>query len=198
MELYYWQVENLFLDLMGGFMSDELKLILYPNKILTKSNRPITRELLYRVLPNIEKMENILKKHDGVGLAAPQVGINLRFNIIRYKECNINMLDPYILSHGKDFDIVKEGCISLPDVTVSVKRFKMITVWYYDENWIEKKEVFEGLCARIIQHEVDHLDGILLTHRMSHTSKIKNRNALRLLRYMAENENTDNSDATTA
>ncbi len=168
-------------------MSDELKLILYPNKNLTKPNQPITKKLLYRVLPNIGKMEDILKKHDGMGLAAPQVGINLRFCIIRYKNCNINMLDPYILSHGKDTDIDQESCISIPDIIVSVKRKKVITVWYFDENWMEKKEVFEGFCARIIQHEIDHLDGILLTHLMSHTSKIQNRNALRYLRSL-ENE----------
>jgi len=167
-------------------MSDELKLILYPNKILKKINQPITKKLLYRVLPNIEKMEELLKTHDGIGLAAPQVGINLRFCIIRYKNCNINMLDPYILSHGKDTDVLKEGCMSLPDVTSSVKRYRAITVWYYDENWIEKKEVFEGFEARIIQHEIDHLDNILLTHHMSHTDKIKNRNALRYLRSLSE------------
>ncbi len=178
-------------------MSNELKLILYPNKILTKANSTITKENLYRVLPKIQEMEKILKQHDGIGLAGPQVGINLRFCIIRYKNCNINMLDPYILSHGKETDIIKEGCISLPDVTVSVKRFTNIVVWYFDENYEEKKEMFEGSCARVIQHEIDHLNGILLTSRMSHTSKIKNRNALRLLRYVAENEDTDNSDAPT-
>ena len=172
-------------------MSDELKLVLYPHKILTSSNQPITKKLLYRVLPNIEKMEELLKTHDGVGLAAPQVGINLRFCIIRYKGCNVNMLDPYILSHGRDIDIDREGCMSLPDVTVSVKRHKAITVWYFDENWTEKKEVFEGFCARIIQHEINHLDGILLTHHMSHTDKIKNRNALRHLRSLSEDEQTD-------
>lgn len=172
-------------------MSDELKLVLYPNKILTKANDTIindeTRKRFDRVSSKIEEMESILKKHDGVGLAAPQVGINLRFCLIRYKDRNINMLDPYILSHGKETDIVVEQCISLPDVTVSVKRFTMITVWYYDENWVEKKEVFEGFCARIIQHEINHLEGILLTHHMSHTDKIKNRNALRYLRSL-ENE----------
>lgn len=175
-----------------------LELTLYPNKILTTGNKKVTQEMLPEVINNIEIMEKMLQHHNGVGLAAPQVGLNMQFFIIRHEDCNINVINPNIVSYGKDKEKGVEGCISLPDVLVSVKRSKSVVINYLDEKWEVQHRTFKGFEARIVQHEIDHLSGILLTHRMNEIDKIKNRFALRNLRYMAENEDTDNPDAQTA
>jgi len=175
-----------------------LDLVLYPNKTLTKGNEKVTRGMLPKVVTNIGIMEKMLQQHDGVGLAAPQVGINMQFCIIRHEDCNVNMINPQIVSHSKDTVRDSEGCLSLPDVVVSIKRRRLFTVEYLDEKWEVQCRTFEGFEARIVQHEIDHLVGILLTHRMNEVDKMKNRFALRHLRSLAENEDTDSPDATTA
>lgn len=163
-----------------------LELTIYPNKILTAGNKRVEKERLFVVKHNIEIMERMLQHHDGVGLAAPQVGINMRFFIIRHEDCNVNIINPDIVSLSKDKEKDVEGCISLPDILVSVKRSKSVVINYLDEKWEVQHRTFEGFEARIVQHEIDHIVGILLTHRMNDCDKIKNRHALRNLRYMAE------------
>jgi len=163
-----------------------LDLVLYPNKTLTSGNEKVTKDQLQMVRDNIEIMEKMLLKYDGVGLAAPQAGINMQFFIIRHENCNINMINPQIVSHSKDTVKDSEGCLSLPDVIVSVKRRRLLTVEYLDEKWEVQCRTFEGFEARIVAHEINHLVGILLTHRMNEVDKMKNRFALRHLRSLAE------------
>jgi len=163
-----------------------LDLVLYPNKTLTSGNEKVTKDQLQMVRDNIEIMEKMLLKYDGVGLAAPQAGINMQFFIIRHENCNINMINPAIVSISKEKGVDIEGCLSLPDIMVSVKRSKFILVNYLDENWEMQNRTFEEFEARIVAHEIDHLVGILLTHRMNEVDKMKNRFALRHLRSLAE------------
>ena len=122
----------------------------------------------------------------GVGLAAPQIGLPIRLFIIDttpfvddedlsaenhkkgYKQTFINA--KMILEEGEEW-VFNEGCLSIPDVREDVTRHEKITIEYFDENFEMKTEVFEGLVARVIQHEYDHIEGILFTDKISSLKK---------------------------
>lgn len=97
----------------------------------------------------------------GIGLAAPQVGIPKRVIIADIGEELITMMNPEILTgFGEDF--LKEGCLSVPDTFVSIKRRQSIWVKYLNKKGNEQECELNGLTARVIQHEVDHLNGVLI------------------------------------
>lgn len=117
---------------------------------------------------------NIQKDPEGVGLAASQIGRNLRLFVMKPKNKVYVVINPQILSISKEKNMPKsdegkkimEGCLSLPHYYGPLKRAKKVTVKYLDENGIEKIEEFKGLNAQIIQHEIDHLNGILFIDRL--------------------------------
>jgi len=97
----------------------------------------------------------------GIGLAAPQVGTLERVIIADIGEGLISMINPEILTgYGEDY--IDEGCLSLPDTVVNVKRKQSVFVRYLDKNEKEKESELDGLTARVIQHEIDHLNGVLI------------------------------------
>lgn len=98
---------------------------------------------------------------NGVGLAAPQIGRAKRIIIIAPKGCDETvMFNPEIIHRGPRTEIKPEGCLSFPNVTARVKRHTYIRVRYWTNKGIEITDSFHGWHARIIQHEIDHLDGI--------------------------------------
>jgi peptide deformylase len=108
-----------------------------------------------------------------VGLAAPQVWVNKRIivvSLIKDREdenfSTIIMINPEILEHSEEKELDKEGCLSVPQERWLVKRWKEIKLQYIDEKWQQKKLVLKGLSARVVQHEIDHLDGILFTDKL--------------------------------
>lgn len=132
----------------------------------------------------------------GVGLAAPQIGLNVRmfvvdgrpFNegedmkerdkdpsLIDFKKVFINA---EILEEDGDDWAFEEGCLSIPDVREDIYRAEFLTIKYFDENWNEHTEEYEGLAARIIQHEYDHVDGILFTDHLNPVKKRMLKNKL--------------------
>jgi peptide deformylase len=111
----------------------------------------------------------------GIGLAAPQIGKSLRMFIADaspledeeigdWKQVFIN---PEIIEEFGDEWTFEEGCLSIPDIREDVIRPEKVKISYFDENWVEHTEVFEGMKARIIQHEYDHIDGILFTDHLT-------------------------------
>ena len=133
----------------------------------------------FRVYKSLaEEMVRYIKDPDngGVVLAAPQIGTNKRIiavSLMRdYDDENfrtIAMINPEILEHSQDVEIDNEGCLSVPGEHGDVERFFSIKVRYSDINGREQSFVFRGLSARIIQHEIDHLDGVLFTDRIIET-----------------------------
>lgn len=122
----------------------------------------------------IKKMSSTMIIEKGIGLAAAQVGLNKRFFIFisdfealdNGAEIEINVaINPQILSREGEI-ISFEGCLSYPDYIAQVKRAIMIKARYYDINMNKIEEELTGLAARVFQHELDHLDGILFTDRM--------------------------------
>jgi len=107
----------------------------------------------------------IMHKHEGLGLAAPQIGINERIIIVEVDEACHVMLNPEIKWHSQDKVLGYEGCLSVPDVECSVRRYGTLVVAYDDLSGARCQMPASGLLARVIQHEIDHLNGILITDR---------------------------------
>lgn len=121
----------------------------------------------------IENMYETMSADDGVGLAAPQIGLAIRLfvmdarvyaehepSLANFKKVFINA---HIIEKGGDEEVIEEGCLSIPNIHEDVLRPGKIHIRYVDENFIPREEWHEGMAARIIQHEYDHLDGILFT-----------------------------------
>ena len=135
--------------------------------------------------PNLEELiDNMFETMYaayGVGIAAPQIGLGIRLFIIDgepYAEDDPTMegfkkvfINPEIIEERGELWSYNEGCLSIPDIREDIDRKEEITINYFDENWVEHEENFSGLAARIIQHEYDHIEGILFTDKLSPLKK---------------------------
>ncbi len=138
----------------------KFELKFYPDPVLRKVASPVIK-VNDATLHLIKSMSKIMHSNKGIGLAAPQVGTLERVIIADIGEELISMINPEILTgFGEDF--LEEGCLSLPDTVVNVKREQSVFVRYIDKNEKEKETELQGLTARVIQHEVDHLNGVLI------------------------------------
>ena len=170
-----------------------LPIIGYGDPVLRKVGEEISADY-----PNlteiIDNMYETMYNAYGVGLAAPQIGLAIRLFVIdtepfsdskdltpeeqvllsTFKRTFINA--KMLQEEGEEWGF-NEGCLSIPDVREDVIRHEKITLEYYDENFNKKTEVFDGLIARVIQHEYDHIEGILFTDLISTLKKklIKNK-----------------------
>lgn len=129
------------------------------------------------ILEEIEDMKETLDFSEGFGIAAPQVGIDKRIVIIKvdkekctYKDCQdvpiTVMINPTWKKLSDDTEIEYEGCLSVPNVRGKVKRYKNIEVTYYNEKGQKIVKQVKGFTARDIQHECDHLDGIVFLEKV--------------------------------
>lgn len=106
-------------------------------------------------------------KADGLGLAAPQVNYPVRVFAVSITQNESKIfINPHIIKKSFLKETGEEGCLSIPNIYGQVKRHQSITIKYFDRQGKEKKERYSGLLARIIQHENDHLNGILFTDRL--------------------------------
>ena len=133
------------------------------------------------LLQQVDRMAQLMGDALGVGLAAPQIGVSQRLLVYRvgYDAPVIVLANPEIEWHGGDLETAEEGCLSIPGVTVDVERPLHVRVRARDEHGDLRLVEASGLEARVIQHEVDHLDGVLILDR---TSKDQRREAIRALR----------------
>lgn len=158
---------------------ENLSIIPYPHPTLRYKSKPIVRvdENLKKV---IRKMFDLMYAAKGVGLAANQVGLPLRFFVVNEladpeKGKELVFINP-VLSLPKGSDKAEEGCLSLPSIYADVVRPKTVKVNAYDITGEEIHFEASGLMSRIVQHETDHLDGVLFVDRLadSERSKIEN------------------------
>ncbi|MGH7409854.1 MAG: peptide deformylase [Candidatus Methylomirabilis sp.] len=148
----------------------KLPILLYPSPIIRKRSLPVT-SISGELQRFIDDMVETMYAAPGVGLAAPQVGALKRVIVLdphddRKPSRLLTLINPEIVA--ADGKIVEEeGCLCLPDLKEEVTRFNQVVVKAYDRN--EKEIVLEGsgLLARILQHEVDHLNGVLFIDRLS-------------------------------
>jgi peptide deformylase len=132
--------------------------------ILRKKSRKIEK-IDKRILTLLKDMEETMREADGIGLAAPQVGILRRVVVIDIGEGILKIVNPEIKEfEGEVVDI--EGCLSVPGLSGTVSRPERVKLYYTNENNEEVELEAEGLLARAICHEVDHLDGILYTDKV--------------------------------
>lgn len=143
-----------------------MKIVTYPNPILEKRTKKIKDPLAPEIQKLIKKMVATMEENEGAGLAAPQIGESLRVCTIQYGGEIFAMINPKITSYSREKEIGEEGCLSFPRQFFPIKRSKKIKVRYVDEEGKEIKKKAEDLLARIIQHETDHLDGILFIERL--------------------------------
>ncbi len=163
-----------------------LPIYAYGDPILRKKTEKIDKN--YPDLAQlIENMFETMYKAHGIGLAAPQIGLNIRLFIIdatplaedeeyenikeELKICKKVFINPKITKREGEPWKFNEGCLSIPDIREDIKRPEIITIEYYDENWNKKTETFGDVRARIIQHEYDHIEGILFTDLLSPLKK---------------------------
>ena len=163
-----------------------LPIVAYGTPVLKKKGKDITPE--YPAFEQLlENMWETMYEANGVGLAAPQVGIAIRLFIVDaspfadddeltdeeqkqltgFKKVFIN---PQIEESGEEWAF-NEGCLSIPDIREDVYRQEEIQIRYWDENFKEHTEQYTGLAARVIQHEYDHIEGVLFTDKLSPLKK---------------------------
>lgn len=153
-----------------------LPIYLYGQPVLRKEaeNVPNDYPELQRLVANMfETMYNA----DGVGLAAPQVGISLRILVIdanvlsddfpECKDLKRTMINPEIVERSDEEIVLEEGCLSLPGIHEKVSRAAKIRIKYMDEELVEHEEAFEGFAARVVQHECEHLEGHVFIDNVS-------------------------------
>lgn len=125
----------------------------------------------------IENMWETMYHSDGVGLAAPQADMSIRLFVIdassaadeepELKDFKKVFINAEILDTDGEEWVMNEGCLSVPEIREDVSRPDEVTIRYLDENFVEHKETFRGFAGRVIQHEYDHLEGILFIDHLS-------------------------------
>lgn len=108
----------------------------------------------------------------GVGLAANQVGILKRIIIVLHDDIPTPMINPEIVKTSEELQLGSEGCLSIPETYIELKRYKEVLVKYRDTKGKPHFETYSGLSARIIQHEIEHLDGILMTDHIEGSGQL--------------------------
>ncbi len=168
-----------------------LPIYIYGQAILRKESKDITKEY-----PNLKElisnMFETLAASEGIGLAAPQVGLNIRLSVIdldvisedfpEYKGFRKAYINPHIIDYDdSNTDTIEEGCLSLPGIRENVERPTRILVKYQDEDFTPHQEWIEGYLARVMQHEFDHLDATMFIDRISPLRKQLIKNKLKAL-----------------
>lgn len=150
-----------------------LPITLYGDKILRKKVDQVSK-ITDNTIELIRFMFDTMRSANGIGLAANQVGVNKSIFVIdispvegyeKYKP--ITMINPTIVTRSDEKVILEEGCLSIPDIRAEIPRPKEITIKYQDADLTEHKIDADDLFARVIQHEYDHLQGVLFTDLIS-------------------------------
>lgn len=118
-----------------------------------------------------EDMLRVMREHEGVGLAANQIGRLKRLFVAAYDEEEYVLVNPVIETHSETTDKDVEGCLSIPETRVEVERPTAVTVSAQDLSGAPVRLEVDGLLARIFQHEIDHLDGVLILDRTDRESR---------------------------
>ena len=149
-------------------------LVTFPSKDLKESSQNIEFPLSEDIIGLIKDLKDTCVVEGGVGISAPQVGIQKRVMVAAHDGDLKVFINPTITSASED-DIIKdkEGCLSFPGFFPQIKRFNHVCVRYQNEEGTEVIDSFEGFTSRIVQHEIDHLDGVLMIDRMNRLDREK-------------------------
>ncbi|MBO0470005.1 peptide deformylase [Enterococcus sp. DIV0242_7C1] len=141
-------------------------IVIHPNERLMQKAMPVTM-ITDETITILENMYETMIAHDGIGLAAPQIGKNIQLAVIEVDEETglFELINPEIIeSKGTDVDV--EGCLSIPGTYGTVERAEEVTVRYFDREGDEIEVTAYGYLARAFQHEIDHLNGELFIDKI--------------------------------
>lgn len=151
-----------------------MKLTMAPNKILSTPSEEILKDTIESLSKLIDDMLVTMKDRGGIGLAAPQIGINKRLTVIQHESFGPDpmvLINPMITEVSEGMVASEEGCLSVPELQVTLSRHEKVQVTYLDRNGDEQILNADGLLARCLQHEIDHLNGTLIIDVFSKLKK---------------------------
>lgn len=137
-----------------------------PDPILRQENKKIKDFSDQDLQKLIDDMFETMRKENGVGLAAPQIGKNLKLCVIEEGDIRYALINPRITKYSKELVSIEEGCLSVPGKFFPIKRPAEVNVCYFDRDGNRAKLRASGMLARACQHEIDHLNGILILDRL--------------------------------
>jgi len=143
---------------------------IYGDPVLRGQGEKIPVEKIPDYKDLINNMFEKMYESNGIGLAAQQVGLNIQLAVIdtREQDCGkIVLINPQITGYSEQYTVFEEGCLSFPDIHGDIERPESIELKYYNSEGKLIVDKFEGLLARVAQHEIDHLNGVLFIDRMS-------------------------------
>ena len=153
-----------------------LEILVSPNPGLHKKTSEI-KQITPEIMGLIEDMTETMRKKDGMGLAAPQVGVAIKLAVVENNSKDEGdhpaplpltaLINPKIISYGYTLEEQGEGCLSVPNKEYKIIRPTEINVLYFDISGRRHRMRAKGMPARVIQHELDHLDGILISDRFA-------------------------------
>jgi peptide deformylase len=147
-----------------------LEIVKYPNPVLRKKCEKV-ESLTPEVKKLIEDMIETMREGGGIGLAAPQVGILKRIIVVETPEGPRGFVNPKVVRRSRKKEVIEEGCLSFPSLFLKIKRAREVEVETLDEKG--KRIKVQGLLARVLQHEIDHLDGILFIDKIGFWQRLK-------------------------
>jgi len=159
--------------------------MIYP---ITVFGDPVLRKVTTDIGQSYEGLEKLaedmletMHNAEGVGLAAPQIGLTIRIFVVDLSPLSDEepelanfvkaFINPHIIEKTGDKVLMDEGCLSIPGIREDVLRYNTIRIKYFDTNWQVHDEIYTGFTARVLQHEYDHLDGIMFVDYCSPLKK---------------------------
>jgi len=154
----------------------------YPAEVLGGRAQPV-EEINDDIRRLVDRMIDVMFEQKGVGLAAPQVGVPLRVFVISLDGSRENVMvfiNPTVTPDG-ELEAIEEGCLSVPNVYTKIRRYKSCKVTATGLDGREFTDEADGLYARALQHEYDHIEGMTIVNRMGQTARIVHRKQLKKL-----------------
>jgi len=163
----------------------KLRIHFWGERILRKKCKKV-KEVNDDIRVFLNEMYSLMRVSDGIGLAANQAGVDLRLIVIQIKDNVFKLINPKIIKKEGKIKI-EEGCLSFPGITLGIKRAGKVWVSSLDENGNTIDIEADGILAVALQHEIDHINGIVFIDRISFLERLKLKNKLREIKKKVKN-----------
>ncbi len=166
-----------------------MEICIYGNPVLRKKANKIPLDKLHEYKDIADQMFEVMKEDQGIGLAAQQVGLTDQIMVIDMQEgedSKMVILNPEITHYSQQTDVMEEGCLSFPGIRANITRSFSIEVTFYDLDGKFHRIKCSDLLARVFQHEIDHINGVLFIDRMSAAQKLMLKRKLKNIRQSQE------------
>ncbi len=164
----------------------ELRLQLYGSPILSRKTKPVG-EITYEIKECARKMHALMKEHNGIGLAANQAGLDLQIVVIDTGEQTFTLFNP-LITQKSGTATYEEGCLSFPGIALSIQRAKEVWVDYCNDQGSQVQLHAQGILAIALQHEIDHLNGIVFIERIPFLKRMSLKKQLTVIKKIGKTE----------